>query len=146
MSLFKGHGVEVNLARPEDFLRVKETLTRIGIASNKEKTLTQSCHILHKQGRYAIVHFKELFALDGKPNTIEPDDIARRNTIANLLAEWKLVTLVDPAASADPVVTTDKLKIISHHDKKAVDKDGKPIWNLVTKYSIGRKKGQHVGH
>jgi hypothetical protein len=145
MNLFQGYGVEVKLARPEDFLRVKETLTRIGIAS-RDNTLSQSCHILHKQRRYAIMHFKELFAFDGKPSNIEPDDIARRNTIANLLAQWKLVTLVDPEASREPVVTTDKLRIISHHDKMAVDENGKPVWNLVTKYSIGRKKGQHVGN
>ncbi len=144
MNLFRGHGVEIELARPDDFLKVKETLTRIGIASVKEKTLVQSCHILHKQGRYAIVHFKELFALDGKPSSIEPDDIARRNTIANLLAEWKLVKLVNPAASSDPVMPTNKLKIISHHDKKATNPDGTSVWNLVSKYSVGRKKGAPV--
>lgn len=145
MNLFQGHGVEITLNRPDDFLKVKETLTRIGIASNKENTLVQSCHILHKRGQYAIMHFKEMFAFDGKPNTIEADDIARRNTIANLLAEWKLVKLVNPEASREPIVSTTKLKILSHHEKKATNEDGTPVWNLIAKYAVGRKKGNFIG-
>ena len=128
--LFKGHGVEVRLAKADDFLKAKETLTRIGVASAKDNNLYQSCHILHKQGRYAIMHFKELFALDGKATDITDNDLARRNTIAKLLSEWKLVTLVGDVTNPEPVPVT-QIKIISFSEK------GK--WNLVAKYSIGKK-------
>ena len=93
--IFSGHGVEINLKNKEDFLKVKETLTRIGVSSKKEKKLYQSCHILHKQGRYAIIHFKELFALDGKPTNFDEEDLSRRNTIVALLEEWSLIKVVD---------------------------------------------------
>jgi len=130
--LFKGHGVEVSLAKPDDFLKVAETLTRIGVASSKDNNLYQSCHILHKQGRYRIMHFKELFALDGKSTDITDNDIARRNTIANLLAEWKLVSLPSPEESKDPVTSLSQIKILPFSEKSK--------WVLVSKYSIGKKK------
>ena len=118
--------VEIKLKQPDDFLKVKETLTRIGVASKKDKTLYQSCHILHKQSRYYIVHFKELFMLDGKPSNFSDNDAARRNTIVNLLAEWDLIQVVDN------VVPINQLKIISFKEKDD--------WNLVAKYNIGNKK------
>ena len=124
--------VEVRLLHEEDFLKVRETLTRIGVASRKDRTLYQSCHILHKQGKYYIVHFKELFALDGKPTNFSDDDNGRRNTIANLLAEWELVELVEPEKSAAPIAPLSLVKIISFKEKAE--------WNLVTKYNIGRKQ------
>jgi len=120
--------VEVKLKEDDDFLKVKETLTRIGIASRKEKKLFQSCHILHKQGKYYIVHFKELFALDGKPTNISENDIERRNTIANLLHEWELVKLVVPE-KAQPTVPIRQLKILPFGEKEE--------WDLQAKYSIG---------
>ena len=120
--------VEVKLKEDDDFLKVKETLTRIGIASRKEKKLFQSCHILHKQGKYYIVHFKELFALDGKPTNISENDVERRNTIANLLHEWELVKLVDPE-KAQPTVPIRQLKILPFGEKDD--------WYLQAKYSIG---------
>ena len=123
--------VEVTLKEPDDFLKVRETLTRIGVASRKDKTLYQSCHILHKQGRYYIVHFKELFALDGKPTNFSENDQARRNTIANLMEEWGLVGLVNKEKSSDPVVPLNQLKIISYKEKTE--------WNLTAKYNIGKK-------
>jgi len=129
--LFRGVGVEILLNEREDFLKIKETLTRIGLASRKDKTLYQSCHILHKQGHYAIVHFKELFQLDGKPSTITEEDIGRRNTIANLLAEWKLVKLVDENSTNSPIAPLNLIKIVSYREKEQ--------WNLVSKYSIGAK-------
>lgn len=124
--------LEVRLKEREDFLKIKETLTRIGVASRKDKTLYQSCHILHKQGRYFIVHFKELFLLDGKQSTITDDDIGRRNTISNLLAEWNLVELVDDQKSTNPIAPLNTIKIVSFKDKGN--------WNLVSKYSIGKVK------
>ena len=124
--------VEVRLADEDDFLKVRETLTRIGVASRKDNVLYQSCHILHKQGRYYIVHFKELFALDGKPSNFSDEDVARRNSIANLLAEWKLVELVDPEYSKEPVAPLSQIKILPYKEKDD--------WELVTKYNIGRKK------
>lgn len=124
--------IEVTLEQQDDFLKVRETLTRIGIASRKDKTLFQSCHVLHKQGRYYIVHFKELFALDGKPANFDQADIARRNTIANLLSDWGLIKLVDTSKSADPVAPMSQIKIIPHKDKSE--------WTLEAKYTIGRKK------
>ena len=123
--------VEVILNEPDDFLKVRETLTRIGVASRKDNMLYQSCHILHKKGRYYIVHFKELFALDGKPTDITENDIARRNTIVNLLAEWELVKIVKPEQTKDPIVSMSQVKIIPYKEKDE--------WNLVTKYSIGKK-------
>lgn len=124
--------IEVTLVNEDDFLKVRETLTRIGIASKKDHILYQSCHILHKQGKYYIVHFKELFALDGKPANFGEDDVARRNTIANLLAEWGLIKLVDKIKSEDPVAPLSQIKILPHKEKDD--------WNLVAKYNIGRKK------
>ena len=120
--------VEVKLDEPDDFLKVRETLTRIGIASRKEKTLFQSCHILHKQGKYYIVHFKELFALDGKTTNFTENDQARRNSIANLLAEWELISLVEPDKSAEPTVPLSQLKILSFKEKDE--------WDLTPKYNI----------
>ena len=124
--------VEIKLQEEEDFLKVRETLTRIGVASRKDKTLYQSCHILHKQGKYYIVHFKELFALDGKPTNFTDEDKGRRNTITNLLAEWRLVTVVGDNTTAEPIAPLSQVKIISHKEKDE--------WNLVAKYNIGKKK------
>ena len=124
--------VEVKLNEPADFLKVRETLTRIGIASRKEKTLFQSCHILHKQGKYYIVHFKELFALDGKTTNFTENDTARRNSIANLLSEWELISLVDSDKSAEPTVPLSQLKILSFKEKDE--------WDLTPKYNIGNKR------
>ena len=123
--------VEVSLKEKDDFLKVKETLTRIGVASRKEKTLYQSCHILHKQQKYYIVHFKELFALDGKPFNFSDTDIARRNTIANLLAEWDLVGLVNPSKTEEPTLPLNQLKILTFSEKEE--------WTLTPKYNIGKK-------
>jgi hypothetical protein len=123
--------VEVTLKQDDDFLKVRETLSRIGVASKKDRKLYQSCHILHKQGRYYIVHFKELFALDGKPSSMAEEDVARRNTIANLVAEWGLVVLVQPPKTAFPVAPVSQIKIIPYREKGE--------WELVVKYSIGRK-------
>ena len=124
--------VECLLNEPDDFLKVRETLTRIGVASRKDKILYQSCHILHKQGRYFIVHFKELFALDGKPTNFSENDQARRNTIANLLAEWGLVKLVNPKEISELVVPLNQLKILAFKEKD--------LWELTAKYNIGSKK------
>lgn len=123
--------VEVTLDEKDDFLKVRETLTRIGVASKKDKTLFQSCHILHKQGKYYIVHFKELFALDGKATDISENDISRRNTIANLLEDWELIKLVKPERIKEPTVSLSQIKIITHKEKDD--------WNLVPKYNIGVK-------
>ena len=124
--------VEVKLNSEDDFLKVRETLSRIGVASKKEKTLYQSCHILHKQGKYYIVHFKELFLLDGKQSDFSDDDKARRNTIANLIHEWELADLVDESKTENPVAPLSQIKIISHKEKND--------WTLVTKYNIGKKR------
>tara|TARA_R100000315_G_C5221244_1_gene133034 strand:- start:391 stop:798 length:408 start_codon:yes stop_codon:yes gene_type:complete len=124
--------VEVELVEDDDFLKIKETLTRIGISSRKEKKLYQSCHILHKRGKYYIVHFKELFALDGLPTNLADEDIARRNTIANLLEEWELCDIVDPDKTEEPVLNIKQLKILSHKEKRE--------WELCPKYHIGKKK------
>jgi hypothetical protein len=126
--------VEVKLDQPDSFLKVRETLTRIGVAAKKENILYQSCHILHKQGKYYIVHFKELFALDGKPSNFSENDVARRNTIANLMAEWGLVQLVDPEKTKLNIAPLSQIKIIAHKDKTN--------WQLITKYNIGRKKAE----
>lgn len=132
VDIFNGYGILITLKEPDDFLKVKETLTRIGIASKKEKILYQSCHILHKQGQYAIMHFKELFAMDHKPTDISDSDLARRNTVANLLHDWGLLTLIDPNSTLDPPpIFMSQIKIISHGEKRD--------WQLVPKYAIGKK-------
>ena len=122
--------LEVGLKEPDDFLKVRETLSRIGVASRKNKTLFQSCHILHKQGKYYIVHFKELFALDGKDTNISENDIARRNTIANLLSDWGLIDVV--GKSVVEAAPLSQIKVISFKEKNE--------WSLETKYNIGKKK------
>jgi hypothetical protein len=140
-NLFRGQGVEIELPEPENFLKIKETLTRIGISSKKDNILYQSCHILHKKdktetsekSRYAILHFKELFILDGKSNTLDEDDVARRNTIVNLLEEWSLLKVVNSKQTEDPIAPLGKIKILSHKEKMN--------WRLESKYSIGIKKG-----
>jgi hypothetical protein len=124
--------LEISLKNADDFLKVRETLTRIGVASRKEKRLYQSCHILHKRGKYYIVHFKELFALDGKPSDFSESDLGRRNTIANLLAEWGLLLIVNPEASVEPVSPMSQIKILPHSERDE--------WELITKYNIGSKK------
>jgi hypothetical protein len=124
--------IEVRLNTDEDFLKIKETLTRIGVASKKEKKLYQSCHILHKQGRYFIVHFKELFALDGKPTDFTDDDKLRRNAITLLLQEWGLVSIVGLGTQKLPAAPISQIKILPFKDKSQ--------WDLVAKYNIGRKK------
>lgn len=131
--IFRGTGIEITLSKPDDFLKIKETLTRVGIASRKEKKLYQSCHILHKQGRYAILHFKELFILDGKENNFTDEDEARRNTVVNLLEEWGLMKVVDPSSVEDPIAPLNQIKVLSHKEKGD--------WLLESKYSIGKKKG-----
>ena len=123
--------IEVTLNEQDDFLKVRETLTRIGVSSRKEKVLYQSCHILHKQGKYYIVHFKELFALDGKPSNISENDIQRRNAIANLLEEWGLVKILNPELMKDNIAPLHQVKIISFKEKDD--------WSLITKYNIGKK-------
>jgi hypothetical protein len=123
--------LEILLEDPENFLKVKETLSRIGVASKKDNTLYQSCHILHKQGRYFVTHFKELFALDGKPADFSDNDLERRNTISKLLQEWGLIKIVN-AADSLTFAPLSQIKIISYKDKKE--------WNLVPKYNIGKKR------
>ena len=122
--------LEVTLNEPDDFLKIKETLTRIGVASRKDNKLYQSCHILHKQGRYFIVHFKELFLLDGKKSNLEENDIARRNTIATLMSDWGLLT-IDKKDSASPLASLRQIKIIPYKEKTN--------WELCPKYNIGNK-------
>ena len=121
--------LEVTLHEPDDFLKVRETLSRIGVASRKERKLYQSCHILHKQGRYYIVHFKELFALDGKHTNLSENDIARRNTIVNLLNDWGLIGIEN---KADPAAPLSQIKVLSFREKSE--------WTLETKYNIGKKR------
>jgi|TARA_B110000438_G_scaffold275221_1_gene296014 hypothetical protein len=121
--------LEVGLKEPDDFLKVRETLSRIGVASRKERKLYQSCHILHKQGKYYITHFKELFALDGKVVNLSENDIARRNTITNLLKDWGLVDII---GNAEPVAPLSQIKVLSFKEKDE--------WQLETKYNIGKKK------
>jgi hypothetical protein len=140
-NLFRGYGVEIELPDSESFLKIKETLTRIGISSKKENILYQSCHILHKKdrstptekSRYAIMHFKEMFILDGKSNNLDDDDIARRNTIVNLLEEWGLLKVVTPEQIEDPVAPLSKIKILPYKEKAS--------WQLEAKYTVGIKKG-----
>ena len=122
--------LEVTIKQPDDFLKVRETLTRIGVASRKDKKLFQSCHILHKQGRYFIVHFKELFALDGKHSNLSDNDIERRNTIAQLLSDWGLISIINPD-NAKNKAPLSQIKVISFKDKGN--------WSLETKYNIGKK-------
>jgi len=124
--------VEVELREDDDFLKVRETLTRIGVASHKDKRLYQSCHIFHKQGRYYIVHFKELFALDGKPSNFSEEDKGRRNTITRLLQDWDLIKVIDPETIEDPVISLNQLKILPYKEKDE--------WELIPKYNIGRTK------
>ena len=123
--------IEVALKEPDDFLKVRETLTRIGVASRKEKKLYQSCHILHKQGKYYIVHFKELFALDGKSANLSLNDVQRRNRIIQLLSDWGLITIKKPDTIVD-VAPLSQIKVLSYKDKGG--------WNLESKYNIGKKK------
>ena len=123
--------LEVTLKEPDDFLKVRETLTRIGVASRKERKLYQSCHILHKRGKYYIVHFKELFALDGKPTNITSNDVQRRNRIAKLLSDWGLVGIVK-ASEAEDLAPLNQIKVLSFKDKGE--------WTLESKYNIGKKK------
>lgn len=124
--------LEVKLAEEEDFLKIKETLTRIGIASHKEKKLYQSCHILHNRGRYFIVHFKELFLLDGKESDFTEDDMGRRNTIASLVEQWGLFRIVDYKRFEEPKTPLNKIKVLPFKDKDE--------WTLVSKYTVGKKK------
>jgi hypothetical protein len=123
--------IEVKLKEQDDFLKIRETLSRVGIAAKKERKLYQSCHILHKQGRYYIVHFKELFALDGKPTNFSDEDKGRRNTVVALLEEWGLVTIVNPSSIDSPRATLNNIKILPYGQKDE--------WELCAKYNIGRK-------
>ena len=124
--------LEIELKEQDDFLKVRETITRIGVSSRKEKVLYQSCHILHKQGRYYLVHFKELFLLDNKPSNLSENDIQRRNAIADLLEEWGLLQILNPARMEDNIAPIHQIKIISFKEKDE--------WELITKYNIGKKK------
>jgi hypothetical protein len=132
LNLLEGYdSLEVELKSADDFLKIRETLSRIGVASRRDKVLYQSCHILHKQGRYYLVHFKELFALDGKPTDLSQNDLQRRNTIGKLLADWGLLIVVDPNLFTD-VAPLTQIKVLSFREKGE--------WTLATKYSIGKKK------
>ena len=124
--------IEVKIAEEEDFLKIKETLTRIGVASRKEKKLYQSCHIFHKQGKYYIVHFKEMFTIDGKPSNFSDEDKGRRNKIIQLLQEWGLLKVVEPDSINEPMASMSQIKIINHKEKDD--------WTLEAKYNMGRKK------
>lgn len=124
--------IEVKIAEEEDFLKIKETLTRIGVASRKEKKLYQSCHIFHKQGKYYIVHFKEMFAIDGKPSNFTEEDKGRRNKIAELLQDWGLLKVVDSDRVKEPLASMSQIKILNHKEKNE--------WTLEAKYNMGRKK------
>lgn len=124
--------LEVKLNDAQDFLKVRETLSRIGIASEQSKKLFQSCHILHKRGKYYLTHFKELFALDGKPVNFEEADLARRNRIANLLEEWNLITILDKSKASEPIASMSKIKIVPYKEKDE--------WEFVAKYNIGKRK------
>ena len=124
--------LEISFKENDDFLKIRETLTRIGVASRKDKTLYQSCHILHKRGKYYLVHFKELFALDGKESSITENDLARRNAIARLLEEWDLLSILDEEQSSSPLAPMSQIKVLPHKEKSE--------WNLVAKYNIGNAK------
>tara|TARA_R110000782_G_scaffold99704_3_gene185572 strand:- start:207 stop:608 length:402 start_codon:yes stop_codon:yes gene_type:complete len=128
IDVFDGLGIEIELKKPDDFLKIRETLTRMGVSSRKENKLYQSCHILHKRGKYAILHFKEFFILDGLESDISDTDLARRNTICKLLNEWELLTILDE--DIEPLANISQIKIISHKDKAN--------WELIPKYHIGR--------
>lgn len=132
--VFNGNGIRITLKEDQNFLKIKETLTRIGVASKKSNTLYQSCHILHKKGEYAILHFKELFLMDGKVSEtdIDENDFARRNTIVKLLSEWGLLDINDDVTVEDPVADLSQIKIIPHKEKSN--------WSLIAKYTIGNKK------
>ncbi len=123
--------LEIILKREDDFLKIKETLTRIGVASKKDKTLYQSCHILHKQNRYYIVHFKEMFMLDGRETNLSDEDLGRRNTIATLLEDWGLLEIVDHDQAEFPTAPMNQIKILPHKEKS--------LWTLTPKYSLGKK-------
>lgn len=129
--IFNGNGIEVRIAEDQDFLKIRETLTRIGVASKHDKILYQSCHILHKQGRYAIIHFKELFRLDGKTSDFSEEDKGRRNAIAKLLEEWGLVKIVDPELCKNPIAKMNQIKILPYKEKES--------WSLVPKYTVGKR-------
>jgi hypothetical protein len=129
--IFRGYGVEIILPDEDSFLKIRETLTRIGVSSRKENKLYQSCHILHKRGRYAILHFKELFSLDGLESDLSESDIARRNTITNLLEEWELLE-IDSDEELEPTLSLKQMKILPHKEKDD--------WELIPKYHIGRRK------
>ena len=124
--------LEISFKENDDFLKIRETLTRIGVASRKNQTLYQSCHILHKRGKYYLVHFKELFALDGKESSITENDLGRRNSIARLLDEWDLLSILDEEQSSTPLAPMSQIKVLPHKEK--------PEWNLVAKYNIGNAK------
>ena len=124
--------LEISFKENDDFLKIRETLTRIGVASRKNKTLYQSCHILHKRGRYYLVHFKELFALDGKESSFTENDLARRNSIARLLDEWDLLSILDEEQSSSPLAPMSQIKVLPHKEKSE--------WTLVAKYNIGNAK------
>lgn len=124
--------IEVKIAEEEDFLKIKETLTRIGVASRKEKKLYQSCHIFHKQGKYYIVHFKEMFSMDGKPSNFSDEDKGRRNKIIELLQDWGLLKVCEPEKIKEPLASMSQIKIINHKEKND--------WTLEAKYNMGRKK------
>ena len=124
--------IEVKIGEEEDFLKIKETLTRIGVASRKEKKLYQSCHIFHKQGKYYIVHFKEMFAIDGKPSNFSEEDKGRRNKIIELLQDWGLLKVIEPELIKEPLASMSQIKIINHKEKNE--------WSLEAKYNMGRKK------
>ncbi len=130
--IFNGLGIEIELKERDDFLKVKETLTRIGVSSRKDNKLYQSCHILHKRGRYVILHFKELFELDGLESDITDEDLGRRNTIVSLLEEWDLLKIIDVEDAQEPKVSLAKMKIIPFKDKNN--------WQLIPKYHIGKKR------
>ena len=124
--------LEISFKENDDFLKIRETLTRIGVASRKDRTLYQSCHILHKRGKYYLVHFKELFALDGKESSISENDLARRNAIARLLEEWGLLKIIVPTQASTPLAPMSQIKVLPHKEKNE--------WSLIAKYNIGTTK------
>ncbi len=133
--IFNGLGVEIELPTPDSFRKIRETLQRIGYASNTENTLYQSCHILHKRGRYSIMHFKELFKLDGKSADFTENDLARRNTITRLLEDWNLLTVINRDDIEEPQASVNQIKVVKHADKDN--------WKLMTKYTIGRRETEY---
>lgn len=135
-NIFNGIGIPIKLQKEDDFLKIKETLTRIGISSKKDNSLYQSCHILHKQGLYVICHFKEMFKLDGKDSTLNITDLGRRNTICNLLEQWGLLIIINPDSIKEPTVPLSLIKIIPYKEKSN--------WKLVSKYQVGKLKFQPI--